>query len=111
MAVLYTSSRLTIYSAYGLQATAMETYIDEIFGGKIASTITCLNCNSKSELQESFLDLSLPIPVEKVIYLLSALHVSITTNYIYLYVHTSGTHDKGRNMKYNAHMLIGFYTL
>jgi len=42
--------------------TDITTFIQDIFGGQLRSTIMCSACGSKSEVFESFLDLSLPIP-------------------------------------------------
>lgn len=39
-----------------------KTFIANLFGGKLKSVVTCLECGSVSSLEEPFLDLSLPIP-------------------------------------------------
>ena len=31
-------------AAYGMQAMQSTTYVDEVFGGKIVSSVTCLEC-------------------------------------------------------------------
>eukprot|EP01133_Synstelium_polycarpum_P003592 gene3592-4114_t len=38
------------------------TYIDNIFGGRLISVITCFHCGYVSKTYEPFLDLSLPLP-------------------------------------------------
>lgn len=40
-------------------------FVDAIFGGQIASTVTCLECGHTSIVYEPFLDLSLPVPTKK----------------------------------------------
>lgn len=39
--------------------------LDHVFKGELLSIIQCQTCNYKSEVTESFLDLSLPITVDK----------------------------------------------
>ncbi|XP_052206930.1 ubiquitin carboxyl-terminal hydrolase 2-like [Diospyros lotus] len=39
--------------------------IQSTFGGRISSTISCLECESSSRVDEQYLDLSLPIPSKK----------------------------------------------
>ncbi|KAL9140191.1 hypothetical protein ABFS82_14G019400 [Erythranthe guttata] len=41
------------------------TFVDAIFGGKISSTVSCLECGHSSTIHEPFLDLSLPVPTKK----------------------------------------------
>ncbi|CAN4090903.1 unnamed protein product [Withania somnifera] len=41
------------------------TYVDTIFGGRLSSTVTCLECGHSSLVYEPFLDLSLPVPTKK----------------------------------------------
>ncbi|KAK4356847.1 hypothetical protein RND71_022457 [Anisodus tanguticus] len=41
------------------------TYVDAIFGGRLSSTVTCLECAHSSLVYEPFLDLSLPVPTKK----------------------------------------------
>ncbi|KAJ8530744.1 hypothetical protein K7X08_023625 [Anisodus acutangulus] len=41
------------------------TYVDAIFGGRLSSTVTCLECAHSSLVYEAFLDLSLPVPTKK----------------------------------------------
>lgn len=41
------------------------TYVDAIFGGRLSSTVTCLECGHSSLVYEPFLDLSLPVPTKK----------------------------------------------
>jgi hypothetical protein len=40
-----------------------KTLVEEIFGGKIISTITCGTCDYSQHVPEPFLDLSLQIPI------------------------------------------------
>lgn len=39
---------------------------DQVFKGTLVSTVQCTKCYHKSEVVESFLDLSLPVSFEKV---------------------------------------------
>ncbi|XP_059651586.1 ubiquitin carboxyl-terminal hydrolase 2-like [Cornus florida] len=41
------------------------TFVDAIFGGKLSSTVCCLECGHSSTVYEPFLDLSLPVPTKK----------------------------------------------
>ncbi|XP_075113037.1 ubiquitin carboxyl-terminal hydrolase 2-like [Nicotiana tabacum] len=41
------------------------TFVDAIFGGRLSSTVTCLECGHSSLVNEPFLDLSLPVPTKK----------------------------------------------
>ena len=41
------------------------TFIDEVFGGKLLSIVECHTCRNTFDVNEDFLDLSLPLPVEK----------------------------------------------
>ena len=69
-----------------MQAMLSSTFVDEVFGGKIASSITCLECQTvrhlkveptillqnlqslsffqRYEILEDYLDLSLPVPAD-----------------------------------------------
>ncbi|CAI8048685.1 Ubiquitin carboxyl-terminal hydrolase 16, partial [Geodia barretti] len=38
------------------------TYVDEVFGGVLVSTISCAECRNCSTIHENYLDLSLPVP-------------------------------------------------
>ncbi|KAG8369648.1 hypothetical protein BUALT_Bualt14G0035500 [Buddleja alternifolia] len=40
-------------------------FVDAIFGGKLSSTVSCLECGHSSTIYEPFLDLSLPVPTKK----------------------------------------------
>jgi len=42
----------------------MKTFVDEVFGGVLTSTVTCHECKTVSRIFENFLDLSLQIPVK-----------------------------------------------
>ncbi|KAK4425241.1 Ubiquitin carboxyl-terminal hydrolase 2 [Sesamum alatum] len=44
---------------------ADPTFVDTIFGGKLSSTVSCLECGHSSTIYEPFLDLSLPVPTKK----------------------------------------------
>ncbi|KAK9833003.1 hypothetical protein WJX74_004016 [Apatococcus lobatus] len=46
----------------GFLEKAPQTYVEQTFGGQLASTVTCKGCCHSSRTLESFLDLSLPIP-------------------------------------------------
>ncbi|CAH1800260.1 unnamed protein product [Owenia fusiformis] len=48
---------------YGRQGK--HTFVDSVFGGNLISTVNCEECNTPSQVFEAFLDLSLPIVVEK----------------------------------------------
>ncbi|EFJ07908.1 hypothetical protein SELMODRAFT_2225, partial [Selaginella moellendorffii] len=39
-----------------------HTFVDHLFGGQFASTVTCCECGHSSSVLEPFLDVSLPIP-------------------------------------------------
>ncbi|KAJ6424237.1 hypothetical protein OIU84_025090 [Salix udensis] len=41
------------------------TFVDSAFGGRIASTVCCIECGNSSTVHEPFLDLSLPVPTKK----------------------------------------------
>ncbi|KAK4794271.1 hypothetical protein SAY86_012265 [Trapa natans] len=41
------------------------TFVDSVFGGKISSTICCMDCGFSSTVYEPFLNLSLPVPTKK----------------------------------------------
>ncbi|CAN4095904.1 unnamed protein product [Withania somnifera] len=41
------------------------TFVDDIFGGRLSSTVSCLECGHTSVVYEPFLDLSLPVPTKK----------------------------------------------
>ncbi|GJT08339.1 ubiquitin carboxyl-terminal hydrolase 2-like protein [Tanacetum coccineum] len=43
-----------------------STFVDNIFGGQISSTVSCLECGHASVVYEPYLDLSLPLPAKKV---------------------------------------------
>jgi ubiquitin C-terminal hydrolase len=43
--------------------SSLITYMESIFGGRIESTLMCHSCGSCSYTYETFMDLSLPIPV------------------------------------------------
>ncbi|XP_003384106.2 PREDICTED: ubiquitin carboxyl-terminal hydrolase 16-like [Amphimedon queenslandica] len=53
---------------YGMQASMMDTYLEDVFGGKLTSSITCHSCQTCTDMQEDILDLSLPIPSDKVLH-------------------------------------------
>ena len=38
-----------LLTVYGIQAAMVETYVDDVFGGKLASSITCLQCKTVSD--------------------------------------------------------------
>ncbi|CAN4107583.1 unnamed protein product [Withania somnifera] len=42
-----------------------HTFVDDIFGGRLYSTVSCLECGNTSVVYEPFLDLSLPVPTKK----------------------------------------------
>ncbi|KAK4406123.1 Ubiquitin carboxyl-terminal hydrolase 2 [Sesamum angolense] len=44
---------------------ADPTFVDIIFGGRLSSTVSCLECGHSSTIYEPFLDLSLPVPTKK----------------------------------------------
>ena len=41
------------------------TFIDDVFGGKLLSIVECHSCRSAFDVNEDFLDISLPLPVER----------------------------------------------
>ncbi|KAL1536119.1 ubiquitin-specific protease ubp2 [Salvia divinorum] len=41
------------------------TFVDVFFGGKLSSTVSCLECCHASTIYEPFLDLSLPVPTKR----------------------------------------------
>ena len=45
-----------IYAAYGNQAQITPTFIDEVFGGTLISTVTCLQCHNVSSFSPSSLN-------------------------------------------------------
>lgn len=49
---------------YGLQAQNRIPIPDQVFQGKLVSTLVCQDCDHVSPRQENFLDISLPINVE-----------------------------------------------
>jgi uncharacterized CHY-type Zn-finger protein len=46
----------------GGQGQSETTFIEDMFGGFLASTVTCARCKAESTVRESFFDLSLPLP-------------------------------------------------
>ncbi|XP_042027867.1 ubiquitin carboxyl-terminal hydrolase 2-like [Salvia splendens] len=42
-----------------------KTFVDGFFGGKLSSTVSCLECCHASTIYEPFLDLSLPVPTKR----------------------------------------------
>lgn len=50
---------------YGNQANAKLLGPERVFRGELVSTLNCLECHHSSTRTEPFLDLSLPILVEK----------------------------------------------
>lgn len=50
---------------YGNQANAKMLGADVIFRGVLVSTLECLDCHHSSQSTEPFLDLSLPLTVDK----------------------------------------------
>ncbi|CAI9776111.1 unnamed protein product [Fraxinus pennsylvanica] len=49
----------------GKSTNTDRTFVDAIFGGKLSSTVSCLECAHSSTVYEQFLDLSLPVPTKK----------------------------------------------
>ncbi|KAL2469493.1 Ubiquitin carboxyl-terminal hydrolase 2 [Abeliophyllum distichum] len=49
----------------GKSTNKYPTFVDVIFGGKLSSTVSCLECGHSSTIYEPFLDLSLPVPTKK----------------------------------------------
>ncbi|XP_009796000.1 ubiquitin carboxyl-terminal hydrolase 2 [Nicotiana sylvestris] len=49
----------------GKSLSACPTFVDNIFGGRLSSTVSCLECGHTSVVHEPFLDLSLPVPTKK----------------------------------------------
>ncbi|MCD7454889.1 ubiquitin-specific protease ubp2 [Datura stramonium] len=45
--------------------SSCPTFVDDIFGGRLSSTVSCLECGHTSVVYEPFLDLSLPVPTKK----------------------------------------------
>ncbi|CAN1856036.1 Ubiquitin carboxyl-terminal hydrolase 2 [Linum perenne] len=43
----------------------LPTFVDAAFGGRISSTVCCMECAHSSTVYEPFLDLSLPVPTKK----------------------------------------------
>ncbi|CAN0875368.1 Ubiquitin carboxyl-terminal hydrolase 2 [Linum grandiflorum] len=43
----------------------LPTFVDAAFGGRISSTVCCIECAHSSTVYEPFLDLSLPVPTKK----------------------------------------------
>lgn len=50
---------------YGQQASERILCPEQVFRGFLVSTLTCQDCHNTSSRHESFLDLSLPVTVEK----------------------------------------------
>lgn len=50
---------------YGQQATERILCPEQVFRGFLVSTLTCQDCHNTSSRHENFLDLSLPICIEK----------------------------------------------
>nr|XP_029122577.1 ubiquitin carboxyl-terminal hydrolase 2 [Elaeis guineensis] len=58
----------TFVSSGGKDKTAANsevTFVETIFGGKLSSTVSCVECGHTSTVYEPFLDLSLPLPAKK----------------------------------------------
>lgn len=49
----------------GKSRSSCPTFVDEIFGGRLSSTVSCLECGHTSVVYEPFLDLSLPVQTKK----------------------------------------------
>ncbi|KAK4717096.1 hypothetical protein R3W88_015434 [Solanum pinnatisectum] len=49
----------------GKSLSSCPTFVDEIFGGRLSSTVSYLECGHTSVVYEPFLDLSLPVPTKK----------------------------------------------
>ncbi|XP_055811208.1 ubiquitin carboxyl-terminal hydrolase 2-like isoform X2 [Solanum dulcamara] len=49
----------------GKSLSSCPTFVDDIFGGRLSSTVSCLECGHTSVVYEPFLDLSLPVPTKK----------------------------------------------
>lgn len=49
----------------GISSDQGPPFVDSVFGGKISSTVSCLECGHSSTVYEPFLDLSLPVPTKK----------------------------------------------
>ncbi|XP_059317764.1 ubiquitin carboxyl-terminal hydrolase 2-like [Lycium ferocissimum] len=45
--------------------SSCPTFVDDIFGGRLSSTVSCIECGHTSVVYEPFLDLSLPVPTRK----------------------------------------------
>lgn len=50
---------------YGQQASERILCPEQVFRGFLVSTLTCQDCNNTSSRHENFLDLSLPVQIEK----------------------------------------------
>eukprot|EP00257_Ricinus_communis_P016032 XP_015574074.1 ubiquitin carboxyl-terminal hydrolase 2 isoform X2 [Ricinus communis] len=49
----------------GISSKHGPTFVDVLFGGRICSTVSCIECEYSSTVYEPFLDLSLPVPTKK----------------------------------------------
>ncbi|XP_037492591.1 ubiquitin carboxyl-terminal hydrolase 2 isoform X2 [Jatropha curcas] len=49
----------------GISLKHGSTFVDALFGGRISSTVSCIECGHSSTVYEPFLDLSLPVPTKK----------------------------------------------
>ncbi|CAN4107156.1 unnamed protein product [Withania somnifera] len=49
----------------GKSLSSCPTFVDDIFGGRLSSTVSCLECGHTSVVHEPFLDLSLPVLTKK----------------------------------------------
>lgn len=59
---------------------------DHVFKGQLLSVVQCQTCGHKSEVTESFLDLSLPITADKVLFynhLFLGKNYVVNNNYIF----------------------------
>ncbi|KAF8402102.1 hypothetical protein HHK36_013054 [Tetracentron sinense] len=48
-----------------ITSNPVDTFVDSIFGGKLISTVCCVECGHSSIVYEPFLDLSLPVRTKK----------------------------------------------
>ncbi|KAL5992063.1 ubiquitin-specific protease ubp2 [Asimina triloba] len=62
---LNTRKSLASTSEDGFASNTGSTFVDNIFGGQLSSTICCTECGHSSIVYEPFLDLSLPVPAKK----------------------------------------------
>ena len=37
-----------LFTVYGIQAQLAETFVDDVFGGRLMSTVVCLECGNVS---------------------------------------------------------------